>query len=392
MKSTLPKLAGLLGLVAALCVHSAMGQGVIHFRATADSDGPAATAMATDKGGSPFVPESTPMAPASPAAVAAPCGCCDDCCGCKSCGCGCGCCKADCDECPGIGIELFTGVEDWRGITNGDLQDNAGLVAGGNIGVPIPGLREYGIGAQFGARYSASHLDGEEVSPSLFSSTDVPQQVFLTTGFFRRAFDGEHFSSRFSVGIAHDWMIADSFGDYGTSVTLSQWRGQVGFALSAQNEIGVWGTLRDGGARGSFQVNNGQSILLTLIQYQAIDQVNFFWHHNFNSGANSWLYFGFPQQTTISPGGGSLGTWTMGAKFLVPISERVALYAEGTYMRPSAVPSANAAIENGYSIGFGLAFYPGGNAGTRTVAGNCWMPYLPVANNGSFLVDTNTVF
>ena len=55
-------------------------------------------------------------------------------------------------------------------------------------------------------------------------------------------------------------------------------------------------------------------------------------------------------------------------------------------MRPTARAGSAASIEDAYSIGFGLTFYPGGNARTRTVAGNCWMPYLPVANNGTFLV------
>ena len=37
----------------------------------------------------------------------------------------------------------------------------------------------------------------------------------------------------------------------------------------------------------------------------------------------------------------------------------------------------------------GLAFYPQRNARSSTVAGQCWMPLLPVANNGYFLVNTN---
>ena len=86
---------------------------------------------------------------------------------------------------------------------------------------------------------------------------------------------------------------------------------------------------------------------------------------------------------------GSLGEYTLGATFIVPISNCLALYANGSYMRPTASPGAAASIEDAYSIGCGLTFYPGCNARTRTVAGNCWMPYLPVANNGSFLVDRN---
>ena len=154
MKSTLPTVAGLLGLMAALYVSQAMGQ-VINFRSSENSDS-MAVAMASDKGPSPFVPEDS-TAPAAPAANAgAACNCDSGCCLGKlcGCGCGCGCGKADCDECPGIGIELFSGVESWHNLTNDVFHDTTGPVAGANIGVPIPTLREYGIGAQFGARYT----------------------------------------------------------------------------------------------------------------------------------------------------------------------------------------------------------------------------------------------
>ena len=146
MKSTLPTMAGLLGLVAALCVNQAMGQ-VINFRSGASSNS-VPIALASDKAASPFVPEDSaaPVAPAANVGAYSGCGCCLG----KACGCG-----VDCDQCPGIGIELFTGVESFHNLTNDVFHDTTGPVAGGNIGVPIPKLREFGIGAQFGARYSA---------------------------------------------------------------------------------------------------------------------------------------------------------------------------------------------------------------------------------------------
>ena len=57
-------------------------------------------------------------------------------------------------------------------------------------------------------------------------------------------------------------------------------------------------------------------------------------------------------------------------------------------MRPSVAAGETASVEDAYSVTFGFVWYPLGNARTKSVAGNCWMPYLPVANNGSFLVDT----
>ena len=110
-------------------------------------------------------------------------------------------------------------------------------------------------------------------------NSDVQQQMFFTAGLFRRAFDGDHFTSHFSMGIAYDWMINDSFGEYAQSPFLGQWRGQIGYCLNARNEIGVWGTLRD---RGSEKTDVfGETVL-----YRPLSQINLFWHHTFCSGAN----------------------------------------------------------------------------------------------------------
>ena len=86
-------------------------------------------------------------------------------------------------------------------------------------------------------------------------------------------------------------------------------------------------------------------------------------------------------------GGHSLGTWTIGANVQVPLSDRLALYANGSYFRPSASAGAIAAMESGYDVGMGVAWYFGGNAVSHSINGRCWMPYMPMANNSNFLVD-----
>ncbi len=412
MKNTVPRVAALLGLVAALCVNSAMGQ-MVPYRSVAPDGLTSPAVVATDS--TPFVAES-PAGPVPPAAAVPPpapvlaggdgccacntgCGCgCDSGCGC--CGCGLGCGKADCDQCPGIGIETSFGVQCWRSVVDSELQNNAGPIVSANVGVPIPVLREFGIGAQAGVSYAAADLDGRENISTDGNDSRVQQQTFFTVGLFRRAFDSNNFNSRFSVGIAYDWMLNNEYGLLAQSPTLGQWRGQIGYCLSACNEIGIWGTHADRND------DNGR-VSEALILYRPLSQINLFWHHTFCSGANCWLSIGMPEHvhtvsvetfgagagdnvvTTTIRNDGSLGEYTLGATFIVPISNCWALYANGSYMRPTAGPGPWASEDDAYSIGFGLTFYPGGNARTRTVAGNCWMPYLPVANNGSFLVDSN---
>ena len=73
---------------------------------------------------------------------------------------------------------------------------------------------------------------------------------------------------------------------------------------------------------------------------------------------------------------------------IAPLSDVISLYANMQYMHPSSAPGNAAYGEAGWYVAFGLQYYIGGHARTDTVAGNCWLPYLPLANNGNFLVDS----
>ncbi len=92
-----------------------------------------------------------------------------------------------------------------------------------------------------------------------------------------------------------------------------------------------------------------------------------------------------------------MGTFILGTNWLVPISDRLSMYANGMYMKPSAHAgvqttaggAAYASAQDFWNVAFGFVFYPDHAARSSTVAGRKWMPYLPVANNSSFMIDTN---
>jgi hypothetical protein len=392
MSSTLPRWAAFLGLLAAVFASTVLAQEEIKFDGKWDAGTPGTAVISSDSpsniGKSPFVPEdrgtngaraqvpSMPPNGMQPAWVPAQgplnrqsllgqrseCG-------------------AECDDCPRIGSVLFSGIEAWRSPSDLSFQSNAGVVTGGNLGVPVVGLSDYGVGLQFGGSVGAYNLDGRV--PVTGHESEVMQQVYVTAGVFRRAFEG----SPISAGLVYDWQYDDSYGALATHPFLGQWRAQIGYALSACNEIGVWGTFRD--RRDSQLVNT--EVGFASVDERPVSQVNLFWHHNFQSGADSWLWAGVPEHEKVD-GEGRLGEYTLGAALNVPITASVGLYATGGYMRPTARAGQLASQEDAYTIGFGLAFYPGRTARTRSVAGNCWMPYLPVANNSNFLVDSGFSF
>jgi hypothetical protein len=206
-------------------------------------------------------------------------------------------------------------------------------------------------------------------------------QGFVTGGFFRKANE----ASPWSGAVVQDWMITSNYGILGENPTLGQWRGQLGYALNPWNEVGVWGTWR----------GQGDTRLVNLFgptTWRPVQQANVYYHKKWGpGGADSWLWFGVPEHDRLA-GGGSLGDYTVGALANAPLSDRLMLYALVTYMHPSAAPGPTGASDEAWCFFIGLSFFPAGNAHTATVAGQCWMPQLPVANNGYFLVDTNRKF
>ncbi len=329
------------------------------------------------------------------------CGTCDQCTSCNECEGGglrsrfSGLFKRSCDlpfamPCPSIGGYGYSGVDSFRGITNGSYTGNNGVVTGFNLGGKL--IENYGIGWQVGGSYGVYNFEGRTSPGSQLSSDTV--QGFITVGLFRRA-DADH---RFSWGVVHDWMYSNNFGTFGNSPTLAQFRGQAAWALSAWNQVGAWATIEDR------YVTRATGALGTPVAYQAIDQGNVFWDHQYGAfGATSRFSVGVPlnnrlqQSASGFPVGGfgnTLGSWIVSTNWNAPITTKLSLYANAMYMKPSAHEGSNtagafAATQEFWNVSMGLAFSPGGNLRSKTIAGRSWMPYLPVANNSNFLVDAS---
>jgi hypothetical protein len=292
--------------------------------------------------------------------------------------------------CPAFGGYGYTGVDSFRGITNGTRPDNTGVVSAANFGGKL--IDDYGIGWQLGGSYGVYDFAGKP-APDPQPATTM-QQTFLTLGVFRRA-DADH---RLSAGLVHDWMFTNNFGVFGNSPTLSQFRAQVAWAASAWNQIGVWGTVQDR------TTSRATGAIGTPITYQAIDQVNVFWDHQYGAyGTTSRFSVGTPlgnrlDQTAngfpVGGFGGTLGQVILSTNWMAPITTRMSGYINAMYMAPSAsagttAGGAVASAQEFWNISVGLAFSPRGNLRSKTIAGRTYMPYLPVANNSSFLVDSN---
>jgi hypothetical protein len=287
--------------------------------------------------------------------------------------------RLGCDNlCERLGVVAFAGFDSFQGVS--DLSSNFGVVSGLNTGVLLPGLSEYGFGWQTGLSYGVYDWDGRTAGSADLNKTSQTQ-LFITTGFFRKAACDQ----RLSFGLVYDWMLNNEWGEFKTSPTLGQWRGQIECAFGDRNAIGAWGCVRD------LSAVNPALDSDVMLATRAISQVNLFWHHKFCTGADSYLWFGVPDHGRID-GDGSLIDWTAGIGAQVPVSRSLALYGSGAYFHPSAAAGWGAAMETGYNISVGLTWYIGGNLRCRSINGNCATPYMPVANNTNFLVEESPLF
>jgi hypothetical protein len=282
----------------------------------------------------------------------------------------------NCDNCPNYGFYGLFGYDSWRGVPDDSWQNN-GLHVGLNFGTRLGRFSDLtGIGFQAGATMGVDNWQGMDYRPS--DNNASQQQAFVTYGFFRRATD----TCRFSGALVQDWMLNDNFGVFSQNPTISQWRAQLGYAVNAWNEIGFWGTWR---CTGSTRDVTG----VGSTSWRAVDQASFYWHHKWRAwGPDTSFWMGIPERKRLN-GDGSLGDYVVGVSANLPLSNWVSIYNVLTYMHSSSRPSPTASEENAWNFTMGLAFYPNRAARSSTVAGRCWMPLMPVANNGYFLVDTN---
>ncbi len=191
--------------------------------------------------------------------------------------------------------------------------------------------------------YGVYNFSGNLAGPNT-QYNEPTQQTFITLGLFQRA----DANRRFSWGLVHDWMISDNLGVYGSSPTLAQFRGQVAWATNAWNQLGLWSTIEDRYVtRPNGALSPQTGIPIGPVSYQAIDQGNLFWDHQFGEwGATGRLYVGTPLNKRLaqtptpgSPNGGygnTLGSVILGANFTFPMSKRLSAYANGMYMKPSS--------------------------------------------------------
>lgn len=282
-----------------------------------------------------------------------------------------------CDDCVGNWWEntsIFFGSDAWRTRADDDYPGNFGFRTGFNSGFagPWSGPIRMQLGASF-AGYDLSGRDGDFGADPVHNAS-VEQQIFATFGFYKRSnvCNGE----RWAGGAVIDLLYDDHLGEEAREVFNRQARGYLGYAWDEANEFGTWF---------AFQLNWARYIsdVRGRTRVRGLDQVNFFWHHNWDFGGDTWVYAGGTEQP---------GAWSLGLLGQAPLNSSIALYGGFSYVIPSApsgdpFPGNNQFYSQEYwNVSFGIVWYPGSKAAKDTVSGQRGLPLLPLADNGSFML------
>jgi hypothetical protein len=256
-------------------------------------------------------------------------------------------------------LSLFVGPDGSKQPQDLGINANMGIRFAGNLGLPIHGRA--GLGVQLGAALNLS--DAAVHVLDQVEGTSRRTQTYLTMGVFQRSGD-------WNWGVAYDVLFQKYYDDF----TLAQWRGQMGYALNARNEVGAWFAKSASGDDGEMagtpvrldpisQVNGYTRITWTNLAQTAVWAGVASHHHNV-----VWV---FPDNSKDDY------VFVYGADLFVPLSERFGLLGAANFLTPTATGTVDAYL--------GVVFYPG--RGAFRAVRNSFAPLQTVANNTSFPVN-----
>ena len=263
----------------------------------------------------------------------------------------------------------FTASAGVMGFTN---DSNLGL--NGNFGTneylnwAMPFWNAFGVGWQLGARATQSGFQSTTLTtPGGRLQTSDRQQVFVTSGFFTRAFEGRGLQG----GAVYDY-LSDTWFD---NVDVSQVRAELSYVWG-YHEFGVWT---------ANNVANQNSKSGTPLQRQTVgttyDMYCGFYRLQFGD-ANEWKVWG---------GATGDGDGIIGSLLRAPMSRSLALEGTFTYLIPKdskTIDVDGAGTGLGYSpaawnVGLNLVYYPAGRS--RRSLASPYRPLFEVADNGSMI-------
>jgi len=244
----------------------------------------------------------------------------------------------------------------------------------GNYGVneylnwAMPFWNAFGVGWQVGARGVQTNFQ-----PTTLTVNGTPytkgsrDQVFVTTGFFTRAFEGRGLQG----GAVYDYLSDGWYAD----VNVAQIRSELSYVWG-YHEIGYWGAHNVTEQLGIFTPRRQ-----TRITGTTLDLYTGFYRLHFGD-ANEWRVWG---------GASGNGDGLVGSSMRAPMSRSLALEGTFTYLIPKQ--TERAVLDNtgtissfgpaAWNVSVNLVYYPAGRS--RRSLASPYRPLFDVADNGNMI-------
>jgi hypothetical protein len=253
--------------------------------------------------------------------------------------------------------------------TNGtDLGINGNYGANEYINWTMPFWNAFGIGWQIGARAVQTGYQPTTVNIAGTSFVrPARDQVFVTTGFFTRAFEGRGLQG----GAVYDY-LSDQYID---TVDVAQIRSELSYVWG-YHEIGYWGAHNILDQNSFFLPRPAATATGTTVDfYSAFYRLHF-------GDANEWRVWG---------GATANGEGIFGSSVRAPMTKSFAMEGMFTYLVPKAsqtVPlddfgSISTFSPAAWNVSVNLVYYPA--CRSRRSLASPYRPLFDVADNGSLI-------
>ena len=212
-------------------------------------------------------------------------------------------------------LELFAGVQGFKGALDQGKNGNFGFNGGLNFGAPL-GIFDWGW--QIGAEVAESNITGGQ---TIDNQSANRTQFFVTGGIFKRARDWG-----FQWGVVYDYL----HDAYYSNADLKQIRSDTSFLFPGRvHEIGYFGAYGSGG---------GNWVLLdrptkNFVFLEATDVFAFYYRRYFDGGGDGRIWLGFSGN----------GDGLLGGEIRVPMGKSWELQNRFNYLIPKQGNGADAA-------------------------------------------------
>ncbi len=261
------------------------------------------------------------------------------------------------------------GITSFQNSTNLGLHGNYGTNEYANWSMPF--WNAFGIGWQLGVRGVQADFQSTELNNAkgeTLLKQNARNQLFLTTGFFTRAFEGRGLQG----GVVYDYLRDNWYDD----VDVSQVRGELSYVWG-YNEIGFWGAANVADTNGIF----GSTSTAPTNSASTLDLYAAFYRLQFGD-ANEWKVWG--GATGSSDG-------IIGTLLRAPMTRSLAMEGTFTYVIPGpsqtvVLPRTGGTIhysEQAWNVSVNLVYYPA--CRSRRSLASPYRPLFDVADNGSMI-------